>query len=1019
MIRRRAVGDPLDLESLTTVRHDGHAFRWCVSCLSLWRLRASGGCGRHVWHPTRYTRDPGDINESLFLRLSTSYVLGKRVRASRSTQLLATSNAPRASPFVWTRPSFPFDGWDAETTELLLACCPGPCSMRRMGFDAIAVPWQQGSWTRRRTLTIELVFLSVLIVMAIAGAASESTRTVVESSPPMQHHQSVDKSSVKGRREPASGGVPCQRRRMQQANESVESSALSDIVVPCGYECRQPCDFSCRVAHAVCTGGGTLEPVCALSNASQRPVENRLAASWTNPIDCTGGSILCDLMYAPSADASASSPCDGSLASVRPIGRVLLDTDSNFVQFGLTDSWLRISSVTVYVGNASNPALAGNDSKSVRSWYYPYVQQTAIQVDLPWRVATGTFLSAHASVCWGSTSTPAAAPSSVGSPVVAPTAPRSDGLPACPLQPVLPSISVQSADATSSGSRSPTVARRRTLEWDDVLCPNQCRPEHNQPCDSTCQNAWAYCNATELSSMPTCILRARNDQTLPGSTTASWANQLPCFGGTYECDLYVMPESGARDCEINAAAGDLRIGTVRIDTDANTCAFNVSASNYTISSARVSRITDMSAYMTSLDPFPLNSTKSTWFERGTKFVLLEQGKGHVSFAEEFFAAHAHVCRHFEESQPRALDSAPSANTCPLRLQAQPSPSPKLTFPSESTGVPSSASPLPADNRADDRPEGGAGASPPASEAPSPVGNNEAPMSPETGTPTEPRPSLPTPPTLDCPPVARPLLPTPRPTVLIPLPPFFFRRRKLLPPLCPPPSTFQPSSLLSTDAPTPTASKAPKSKTPEPSNFPSPRGTNGPSASSIPSLRPSLLPTSSLNPSRSEQPSSFITPSTRPSASPKPSRSRSPSLTTRPTEPRPRPSSSPDPSMPLNLSQPVTLRSPEVSEVLSLHPIHDPTSESHNIETSQPSSSMTLSTSKPSSRPSRLRSHSPTQPSHASSPVPRSGTDSPVQRSKKPISAGPMPSKDPTPTSGIQPTTTMGPTDPQSSPEPSF
>jgi hypothetical protein len=186
------------------------------------------------------------------------------------------------------------------------------------------------------------------------------------------------------------------RRRWQQGSGS---DTGADLGVPCEYECQQPCDFSCRVAHTVCASGGTLEPVCVLSNASQSPVENHLAARWTNPIDCTGGSILCDLLYAPSSDTPDSSPCDWSFASARPVGIVVLDTDSNHVQFGLTDSWLRISSVAVYVGNTSNAALAGNESMSVRSWYYPYVQQAAIQVDSPWRVGKGAFLSAHASVC--------------------------------------------------------------------------------------------------------------------------------------------------------------------------------------------------------------------------------------------------------------------------------------------------------------------------------------------------------------------------------------------------------------------------------------------------------------------------------------------------------------------------------------------------------------------------------------------------------------------------------------------
>jgi hypothetical protein len=229
---------------------------------------------------------------------------------------------------------------------------------------------------------------------------------------------------------------------MVATRQRIRYSTSSDLRVPCEYECQQPCDFSCRVVHAVCASGGTLEPVCVLSNASQSPVENHLAEHWTNPIDCTGGSILCDLLHTPSSDTSAPSPCDWSFASAQPVGSVVLDTASNHVQFGLTntDSWLRISSVAVYLGNTSNPPLAGSESMSVRSWYYPYVQQAAIQVDSPWRVGKGAFLSAHASVCWGPAGTPTSVPSSVGSPV-APTALQSNGLPACPLQPVLPTIS--------------------------------------------------------------------------------------------------------------------------------------------------------------------------------------------------------------------------------------------------------------------------------------------------------------------------------------------------------------------------------------------------------------------------------------------------------------------------------------------------------------------------------------------------------------------------------------------------
>jgi hypothetical protein len=150
--------------------------------------------------------------------------------------------------------------------------------------------------------------------------------------------------------------------------------------------------------------------------------------------------ILCNL-FIPSSDTYASSPCDRSFATAQPVGKVVLDTDSSYVQFGLTDLWLQISSLAFYMGNTLNPCLAGNDSRSVRAWYHPYGRQAAIQVPLPWRVGSGAFISAYASVCWGSTntSTPTAVPTLRRSPV-APTYLLSDELPACPLQRVLPSI---------------------------------------------------------------------------------------------------------------------------------------------------------------------------------------------------------------------------------------------------------------------------------------------------------------------------------------------------------------------------------------------------------------------------------------------------------------------------------------------------------------------------------------------------------------------------------------------------
>jgi hypothetical protein len=151
----------------------------------------------------------------------------------------------------------------------------------------------------------------------------------------------------------------------------------------------------------------------------------------------------------------------------------------------------------------------------------------------------------------------------------------------------------------------------------------------------------------------------------------------------------------------------------------------------------VHSIAGIGAYATLFDPFPLNSTQSSWFERGTKVAFLEQGKSRVSFAKELFAAHARVCLYDEESQQSTLDSSPSPNACPLRAQAQPPPSPKLTFPSLSTSSLNSASPPPSDAGA----AGGVDEPLTSGEAPSPAADVGTPIVPGTGTPTKPRPSL--------------------------------------------------------------------------------------------------------------------------------------------------------------------------------------------------------------------------------------------------------------------------------------
>jgi hypothetical protein len=181
-----------------------------------------------------------------------------------------------------------------------------------MGSEPFAVRWQHGSWTRRQMWTLHVVLLSAVLTSLprIADAASESTTW---SQVPSLHRHVVDESSVQGRNEPASSGIPKKRRRWQQGSGS---DTGADLGVPCEYECQQPCDFSCRVAHTVCAIGGTLEPVCVLSNASQSPVENHLAAHWTNMIDCTGGSILCDLLYTPSSDTSVWSFVSASRSAV-------------------------------------------------------------------------------------------------------------------------------------------------------------------------------------------------------------------------------------------------------------------------------------------------------------------------------------------------------------------------------------------------------------------------------------------------------------------------------------------------------------------------------------------------------------------------------------------------------------------------------------------------------------------------------------------------------------------------------
>ena len=128
---------------------------------------------------------------------------------------------------------------------------------------------------------VVLVLVGALLTVTFQAISANSLRT---STSPI--HLDDGEALSKRRRASLPAAFHQERRGLEQGNGS------------CAYECEQPCDVSCRSAIAVCTQGGTLEPICSSTNGSQQAIGTSAAGGWVNPINCTGGSLLCDVVLA-------------------------------------------------------------------------------------------------------------------------------------------------------------------------------------------------------------------------------------------------------------------------------------------------------------------------------------------------------------------------------------------------------------------------------------------------------------------------------------------------------------------------------------------------------------------------------------------------------------------------------------------------------------------------------------------------------------------------------------------------
>jgi hypothetical protein len=807
------------------------------------------------------------------------------------------------------------------------------------------------------------------------------------------------------------GGEPLSKRRRYPLHPEIRS--LEQENGSCAYECEQPCDTSCRSAFAFCTQGGTLDPICTSTNGSNA-TDTSAAGGWVNPINCTGGSLLCDVVLA----SLTPSLCNASSDVGGPLGSVILDTDSSSVQFALADQTFQLASVDLYLGRS--PDLSGNDSFAMHSWYYPYVRQAIMPLSISWSIGPGTFLMAHASVCGGSTSTPTASPSSTGSPALAlepePTLPRCAESPAAPSSSIQPTSSdVASAPSTSNPSPTPSIVTRRrrrrrrrrlqSLKVRNAMCPNQCRPGQLQACDSTCRSAWAYCNKTDTStSPPTCVFHNRTNQSFQSSMT--WTNPIPCFR-SFECDLYLMIDEENRDCAVDESTGDVWIGTVRIDTDAGTCTFNVTASNYSISSGRSRSVASSAA---SGDPFVTNSTQSVWFEGLPKVAYLPLGVDGMVSGVFSFAAHALVCPdrtpdHFSEmsatipTNSEAKSRSQIFQACPLFPRSTPTYGLYPSFGDAS--YPSQAPYTVAQLLASAVTEGVAvnisgllGLSSPTTDGSS---GSLSPTTARPGVPYQPPPFTPTPrsaPQTPQPGNPPPFTPTPRSAPQTPQPdnPTPFSTPETTSPMLPPPSPETPPAL----SPTPQPTRRPPILTNEPTihcgcaHFPSPppaRRTRSPSfgptfscacETQAPTPEPTprcgcgdwpspwLCACETLTPNLNSSPTQSPHVSPKPSISPRPSFTPSPSVhQTFPFSFPPEPVASAMPSK--SFAQPTApSESTPISE--SLKPIRS-TEPTKQLQQSPPSPNHHYIRSPPSGTPASTSFAEPTPASPTQTPAP--------------------------------------------------
>ena len=487
-------------------------------------------------------------------------------------------------------------------------------------------------------VVLVLVAFLVAVVLLSSSPLPSASLLLVRFKSPSQllpttpHHHST--------RDLAAGTCPL---GCSSGNYTLSSSSSSSSSFSTNW-----CDDACHSAVALCNRGGSTNHTCFDWQPQTLEDYFNLESGWSNRIDCSGGILACELW-------TGAHRCNTTDGETRVVGLVLMDTATGILDFRLfEDSRVRLSAIHLYI--SPTPLPLGTNQSSLLSpedlpqkfWYNPQVDRATVNV--AGNMQVGDHFIAQITLCPSPSNIPSAAPTIIlSAPVASPTLPRCP-VPSPPRWPLVATATVTdgvSVAAEPSNSSGATVRSRQATAVGN-LCASACR-EDLLSCDAQCQLAYAYCPDAS----PACLFGTNVTQVTSASLPPKgWTNAMPCFGGSFTCELWM----GTGDCDRNSTgtAGTL-IGKLVVNTDESLLDFSLSALNYALSSVHVQLHASRDSS---------SSLQQLWLTPNSKRVTMALND--PIRAEQVLQAQAVVC-------PNAAVSPQSPTSSPLPSIATDSP----------------------------------------------------------------------------------------------------------------------------------------------------------------------------------------------------------------------------------------------------------------------------------------------------------------------------------------------------------